>query len=287
MASRIIKASEFFEPGLYPVIVIDNEHHDRTSLHRHEFFELVFIDRGIALHSHEGHTEILTTGDIFLILPGEEHSYISTNNTALYNCLFTAEALHGLDSDLQCVGELSGLLNPGRQERFRRVHAGVAERQEIILKLGQLIWERLNRPVGWQLKCKVLLVDLLIAYARLASSRQKIDSEPGSSFRQILKAAAYIENHCERELLVEEIAQASGLSVSYLSRQFKGYLGTSPSEYVRNFRIAKAADLLRQSERQVADIAREMGFGDITLFSRQFRQVTGISPTQFRKNRQE
>jgi len=285
MESYIIKTSQYFEPGLYPVIVFSSEHHARTNLHRHEFYELVFIDRGVALHSHEDKTEILTTGDIFLILPGEVHSYISTNNTALYNCLFTAEALRGLENDLQNVGELKFLLNTSRQNRLDRAHAGVAERQEIVLKLGQLIWERLNRPVGWQLKSKALLMDLLVTYARLAENQNRTESETSVNFRQILKAVTYIENNYTRDLPAEEIARESGLSVGYLSKQFKGFLGTSPSEYVRNFRIAKAAEMLRVPDKSVADIARELGFGDITLFSRQFRQVTGTSPTGFRKNK--
>jgi AraC-like DNA-binding protein len=284
MEPETIKTSQYFEPGLYPLIIINNEHHGRTALHRHEFFELVFIDRGIALHSYEGKTEILTTGDIFLILPGETHSYISTNNTALYNCLFTTEALHGLENDIRGIAELERLLNPAKKGRMERAHAGVPERQEIVLKLGQMIWERMNRSAGWQLKSKALLADLLVMYARLAKNKKQSDSETGASFRQIMRCVTFIENNFARELTVEEIARESGFSVSYLSRQFKALLGASPSEYVRNFRIAKAAEFLRDGSLKVADVARDLGFADITLFSRQFRQVTGISPTSFRKN---
>jgi AraC-like DNA-binding protein len=48
--------------------------------------------------------------------------------------------------------------------------------------------------------------------------------------------------------------------------------------------MAKAAELLRCETKSIAAVARELGFGDTALFSRQFRQVTGISPTGFRKN---
>jgi AraC-like DNA-binding protein len=160
----------------------------------------------------------------------------------------------------------------------------MAERQEIVLPLEQIVWERLNRPLGWQTKCKLLLADLLLFYARLASKHRLAPGEASPHFKQILKAVAYIETHFDQELLVEDIAREAGLSAGYLTRQFKQSLGSSPSEYARNFRMAKAAELLREEELNIADIAEKLGFSDIALFSRQFRQVTGVSPTGFRKN---
>jgi AraC-like DNA-binding protein/quercetin dioxygenase-like cupin family protein len=283
MDVKMTRAALYFEEDSVPLTVIKTEHHDRTNLHEHEFFELVFIDHGVALHSYEGKTQILTAGDVFIILPGEVHSYISTNNTGLYNCLFQPEAVAAQIDDFRDLEELGWLVTGRGRGAFERVHAGLAERQEIVLILEQIIWEKLNRPIGWQLKMKSLLLALLVMYARLSGNRQSTHDETNANFRQILKAVAFIETHFDREVALEEIAKAAGLSSSYLSRQFKSCLGTSPSEYARHFRIAKAAELLRQPELAVADVARKLGFGDIALFSRQFRQVTGTSPTGFRK----
>ena len=87
----------------------------------------------------------------------------------------------------------------------------------------------------------------------------------------------------ERGAVAEEMARAAGLSTGYLSRQFRYFLGTSPSEYARSFRMAKAAELLRNEQHSVAAVARDLGFHDTGLFSRQFRMVTGLSPTGYRK----
>jgi AraC-like DNA-binding protein len=274
--------SDYFEEGLPPVFVMNAEHHDKVSLHSHEFYELVFIERGVALHSHENSTQILTTGDFFVILPGEVHSYISTNNAALYNCLFTGEALAGLEAH---AAGLDGLRRFSGGRAFERLHAGLAEMQEIQVTLERMIWERLNRPVGWELKTKSLFENLLVTYARLYGSNARLEGGAGANFNSIMKAVGYIESNFTRDMPLEEVAKASGLSTGYLSRQFKGVLGTSPSEYARNFRIAKAAELLREEGRTVADVSAALGFADLSLFSRQFKQVTGISPTGFRKNK--
>lgn len=283
MVTLLTRADQYFDTG-FPLVVIKNSQHGKTSLHRHEFYEIVYIDHGVSLHSHEGQIQILTAGDLFLVLPGEVHSYISTNNTGLYNCLFTAEAFAGLESDISALAELGWMLDGRGHERVERVHAGMAQRQQIALLLEQVNWEKANKPIGWQLKCKTLLLDLFVIYARLLGNRRQETQETSANFRQILKAVAYIEQHADREIAVDDIAKAAGLSSGYLSRQFKHFLGTSPSEYARSFRMAKAAELLRNETKSIAAVARELGFGDTALFSRQFRQVTGISPTGFRKN---
>ena len=283
MDAPLIRTDLYLDTG-YPLLVIKNRQHGKTKLHRHEFFELVYIDHGVSLHSHEGQIQILTAGDLFLVLPGEVHSYINTHNTGLYNCLFKAEAFAGLETDIAALAELKWILQGRSQERVERVHAGMSQRQQIALILEQISWEKINQPIGWQLKCKSLLMELFVTYARLLGTRRQETQETSANFRQILKAVAYIEQHYDQEITVDDIARAAGLSSGYLSRQFKHFLGTSPSEYARSFRMAKAAELLRQADLSIAAVAKELGFGDTALFSRQFRQVTGISPTGFRKN---
>ncbi len=280
---QLTRKDQYFTDGS-PLVVIKNSQHAKTALHKHEFYELVYIDHGVTLHSHEGRIQILTAGDLFMVLPGEVHAYISTHNTGLYNCLFTAKALAGFEKELAKLPELGWLIHNRQRDSFERVNAGMAQRQQIALILEQISWEKSNQPLGWELKCKTLLLDLLLVYARLWGNQKQETEQTGTKFRQVLKAVAFIEKNYDREIPVDEIAQAAGLSAGYLSRQFKHYLGASPAEYARNFRMAKAAELLRGEDSSIAEIARELGFNETALFSRQFRQVTGISPTGFRKN---
>ncbi len=276
-------SSEYFADGEPPVFVMSTKHHGKVGLHTHEFYELVFIERGVSLHSHQGHTQILTTGDVFIILPGEAHSYISAYNAALYNCLFTPEALHDIAADVAATPGLAWLQS-GRSG-FHRVHAGLAEMQELMLTLEKMMWERLNRAVGWQLKVRSLFYGLLGTYARLYNNNALSAEGANANFAHILNAVSYIEENYNRDIQLGDVARAAGLSVGYLSKQFKNILGASPAEYARGFRMAKAAELLRNEALPVADVAAALGFSDLSLFSRQFKQVTGISPTGFRKNR--
>lgn len=277
-----MKLSDYFKEESCPIFLINLEHHGRTQLHQHEFFELVYVERGIALHSHENSTQILTTGDVFFILPGEVHSYIRTSNTALYNCVFTTEALAGIRQLLQKMPELE-FLEKGR-DRFTKVHAGMAQMQELHSFLERMNWEQVNQPAGWPLKIHSLLEGLLVAYARLADFSQQIQSAAQSHYREVFQAVEHIEHNYTTDLTSEDLVQITGLSASYLSRQFKRLMNATPAEYIRNFRMAKAAELLRDDSQTVAEVSGKMGFASISLFSRQFRQVTGMTPTQFRSN---
>lgn len=283
MDTKVLASADFFEEGGPPICVHYNAQHGKSGLHQHEFIELVYIKHGAALHSHEGETQVLTTGDVFVILPGERHAYISTSNTALYNCLFTREAFAGAES---LMGDMPGLrwLTAGRGERSTRVRAGLNDSQEILLILEKMTWEQLNRIEGWELKMRSLLYSLLVLYARLNSRLSASLHSHNANYKNVMAAVAFIEQSYRRDVPIEEIAAASGLSQGYLSRQFKSILGTSPSEYARSFRMAKAAEMLRTADRPISEVARDMGFSDVSVFSRQFKQVTGFTPSGFRKN---
>ena len=82
-----------------------------------------------------------------------------------------------------------------------------------------------------------------------------------------------------------ELARDAGVHPGHLSRTFARHLHRTPAEYQRYVRIDKAMDLLRSTDRAVGDIAFDLGFYDETHFGRVFKQVTGWTPTAFRRAR--
>ena len=69
-----------------------------------------------------------------------------------------------------------------------------------------------------------------------------------------------------------------------MARRFKAVMNMSPSEYIRRFRVAKAMELLSDTDLPIAQIAAETGFSDISLFSRVFKNTVGLPPASYRKN---
>jgi len=93
----------------------------------------------------------------------------------------------------------------------------------------------------------------------------------------------FMLENLERKLKLEEMADEVKLSASHFSRLFTGRTGHSPINYFIQLKIQRACRLLDNSDRSIAEVAREMGFEDQFYFSRLFRKVMNMSPRLYRK----
>ena len=264
-----------------PVYIGRTEHQERIGMHDHRFYEFVLIDSGFSMHICEGVTTILTGGDLFFMRPGEVHSYINTHNVKLYNILFY-ESFLGDDIDkIRRLPGMNSVFGEAR-EQFGKLHLSLMEKQELTALLEKVIWETLNKAPGWDIRVKSLMMDFLVSYSRISVSRKKTGQDSSANFTQVSRALQYIESSYAEDITVKDMARAAGISPDYMSKQFKSIVGIGPAEYCRNFRMAKAMELLRTTELAVAEIAKRLGFDEVSVFSRQFKQIVGVSPTAFR-----
>ena len=101
--------------------------------------------------------------------------------------------------------------------------------------------------------------------------------------KDMRKAANFIENHCNRQISVAELAKKAGYSPTYFTKKFTKTFGYSPTEYMANVRIEHAKLRLREKNMTVAEIAYALGFSDPGYFSNFFKAKTGLSPAYYRK----
>ncbi|WP_160722639.1 AraC family transcriptional regulator [Bacillus sp. USDA818B3_A] len=99
----------------------------------------------------------------------------------------------------------------------------------------------------------------------------------------ILQAIAYIENHFNTDINLKELAQYVNLTPFHFSRVFKKYTGYSPYEYVLNFRINHAKQLLQNTSLSIKKISITAGFNSDTHFITTFKKHTKLTPKQFRE----
>jgi AraC-like DNA-binding protein len=103
----------------------------------------------------------------------------------------------------------------------------------------------------------------------------------------IIKSVSYIEDNVSRLISLDDLAKKAHLSKYHFCRLFKKCTGLSPLEFVKIIRISKAKELLRKKNYTVSEVAEEVGFNDLSNFERQFRQITGITPSSYRKKLQK
>ncbi|SDD51055.1 Helix-turn-helix domain-containing protein [Paenibacillus sp. UNCCL117] len=94
----------------------------------------------------------------------------------------------------------------------------------------------------------------------------------------------YLEQHYDKDITLDSIADKLNISRGYLSRYFKEKTGEYFVDYVNSVRINKAKKLLLHPDIRIQDAAQSVGYQNINSFNRMFKKLTGITPTEFRKN---
>lgn len=148
------------------------------------------------------------------------------------------------------------------------------------------ILSELTRPaLGSQAMIRVLLLQAMIVLLR----RQMLADGPGTIWMHGLKDArlwpvlSEIMSHPGKAHSLESLAALAGMSRSVLAERFATAYGRGPMELLRDIRMRKAAQLLRDTDLPVKRISDMVGFRSRTAFTRAFEAATGHPPREFRK----
>jgi AraC-like DNA-binding protein len=105
----------------------------------------------------------------------------------------------------------------------------------------------------------------------------------GMGFGSLRRTREHIERQLAHKISLPELAGIAGLSAGHFSRAFKQSVGMSPHRYLLQRRIAAAADLIRNTDRPLAEVALNVGFSDQSHFTRVFARESGETPSAFRR----
>jgi len=99
---------------------------------------------------------------------------------------------------------------------------------------------------------------------------------------KIKAAVEFIEAYYDRPITISDIAHEVGLSVWSLAHRFKERMGVTLIGYLTNMRIERAKNLLLTTDKKCCNLYYEVGYNSQTYFARKFKEIAGMSPTQFR-----
>ncbi|MDF2613741.1 MAG: AraC family transcriptional regulator [Clostridia bacterium] len=257
--------------------------------HKHDFIELVLIVSGSCSHKYNGKEVPVVLGDIFVVLPDEEHCYEITKETVIYNCLFYPKALGEDWTELKNVG---GSFNFIMVEPAFRLCT--EEQQVLHLNTDDLVFirdifdrmheEQFKEYAAKDIALKAWLMIILVHLGRVWDRQFQKDRELlGDSKKEIYEAIKYIEEHLEQELCIEKIAQKAFLSSNHFRRTFKQVTGLTPVQYINKLRVTKAMKYLNIGQHNITEIANKVGIDDANYFARLFKKTTGITPKDYIK----
>lgn len=98
----------------------------------------------------------------------------------------------------------------------------------------------------------------------------------------IKRAINFIKNHYQEGITLEETAMSIEITPEYLSTLFNREVGTNFNLFIKEFRISKAKKLLMGSEMKIYEIAQAVGYSDSKYFCRVFKEIIGLSPSDYR-----
>jgi AraC-like DNA-binding protein len=98
----------------------------------------------------------------------------------------------------------------------------------------------------------------------------------------MLRARDAIDRSYSHPLDITELAQVARVSEAHFIRTFRATFGETPHRYLQRRRVERAMFMLRESDRSVTDICMEVGFSSLGTFSRTFRDIVQVTPTEYR-----
>ncbi|MUG96592.1 helix-turn-helix domain-containing protein [Scytonema sp. UIC 10036] len=151
-----------------------------------------------------------------------------------------------------------------------------------MMLLSELKQENLGGRLYVESLTNVLAVHLLRHYS--GSKPRLAIYKGGLPERQLLQVLEYINEHLNQDIKLADLAQLLGISQFHFSHLFKRSLGIAPYQYLLQQRVERAKQLLKQTDQSIVDIALECGFNSHSHLSKQFRQLTGMTPKAYRTN---
>lgn len=231
------------------------------------FYLIHYVISGSGIYTIRGTTYPVTRGQAFLIPPNESTVYTADSDSPWEYCFFAFD------------GKMA-------QELVERT--GFADSYVITINddsICSLIEETAtNLTSGKLINSDVFALTKLLEMIRFfVDSKGESQHQDHIMNNYVLLAINYIQYNYFNEISVASIADMLAINRSYFFRIFKSETGLSPVQYLNNYRIMKAKQLLIESTMPVSQVALATGFTTPSAFYRIFNLKFGVSPNQYRK----
>jgi len=210
----------------------------------------------------------IRSGQGFMIFPGQVTTYIADSNVPWEYIWVEFDGLR--------VTEALSMTEFSKNNPVYRPH-GKELRDKLAEELMYICHHPKESPFHL-IGHLYLFLDYLI---QSAHSTQLVSSSKMSDY-YIKEAINYIEQNFQNNISIEDVATVCGINRSYLGKIFKKSTGQSPQEFLMNYRMVKAAELLKLTSLSIADIGSAIGYENQLHFSRAFKNIYGVSPREWR-----
>jgi len=223
-------------------------------LNLHSDFEMHFVDRGRLSITIDDIDYLLESGSAAVIFPRQKHTFFIDKESFVTIFRIPAQFIRQFAIDT----------------RGRHPVCPVFSYKITVPDLTNIY------------QIKAMLYDIcgdIFAQIKFKSFEYKPDTQ-----NPIDKILFYIDEHYTEPCPLKKVSEIMKYDYTYLSKQFKNKMGMTYSDYINNFRINMACYALSSKNHTVTEIAHMSGFGSLQTFNREFKQVLGMTPSEYREN---
>ena len=149
--------------------------------------------------------------------------------------------------------------------------------------LQMIIEETQQKKYHYKYAVLSLTFNFLLFFDRLNTLDSGDELSHSDAMDYVRKIINYMEQHYTEDIKAKDFAKSCGLSETHMRRIFSEYTNMPPSEYLNVVRINKACELLAHGSTSIEEVARSVGYPVLSTFLRNFRKITGLSPSAWRK----
>lgn len=236
-----------------------------------DHYKLHYVHSGCGIFRAGDSTYHISKGEFFLICPNVLVSYESASNET-WN--YSWVAFNGVNAETY----LNRIHLNSNNPIFK------CSNEDRINNCFEAIFNSTKYEKSMDLKSLSTFYDLLSILIEETNVNTTDKNSTKHKDTYIKQAIEFIDTNYSRKITIEEIAAYIGINRKYLSQLFSDILNVSPQNYLVNFRLQKACDLLTSSSLSIHEISNSIGYNDPFLFSKMFKRYKGMSPKTYRIN---
>lgn len=257
--------------------------------HWHYFMEIVYILEGSAEMRSADKSHILGEGDMIVFHPKSMHGIYAADGNPLRYAVLKFD-INRLIMTSSYAPKLRSIFRSAEKQGMDTVFpAEFTEETEAERLFSDCIGETEKARYGFDMIVRTRICELLIKMLRRWQEQGfSVDSEAFAEDERcdIYTITEYIDEHLSDGIQVSDIAKRCGMSYSYFAKRFLAVYGRSCKEYIEYMRLIKVEEFLQFTDFDLSYIAQETGFSDCSHMIRSFKKSRGVTPKQFRMNRQ-
>lgn len=252
--------------------------------HWHEDFEYIYAHEGTVVVGVDKKRICLTEGQGIFINSGVFHAvkFAETGPSVLRSGVFHPRLTGGRDTVFwqKLIRPLLAAGAPG----YFLLQDSEPWQAQMLARLRE-VWQLVSEePDDYENRVRYLLSAALHTLtAHRPAGECRTSQQEQVAAERMRRMLHFVEEHYPEELTVERIADSVALSESACLRSFRQLLGTTPIQYVKQYRIEKAAELLLSTSMKTGEVGAECGFADTSYFTKTFREMKNCTPKEYRR----